>query len=135
MGNSYKLLDLFGETVGFTVNGLSSHRTCAGSLVSLIMVMITATYAFDKFRIMMGREDTSFQQVTEENTLNVDHIYEQSETQFLIAFGLFTYDVGMLSPEELAPYAYFSVILTVETDGYDDDDDIELSFVECENTD
>ena len=79
VGNSYKLLDLFGETIGFTVNGYSSHRTCAGSFVSLIVILITALYSVDKWTVMMDREDTSFQEVTDENALT-NRIYEQSET-------------------------------------------------------
>ena len=90
----------------------------------------------------MGREDTSFQQVTDENALS-NRIYEQSETEFKIAFGIFTYggdddddEEGMLSPEELAPYAYFSVTLSRDAkEKYKELEDIELSFDVCENVD
>ena len=60
ISKSYKLLDTFGESVGFTVDGSATHRTCIGSFVSMIVFILVFIYGFEKYFIMMDREDTNF---------------------------------------------------------------------------
>ena len=58
--DGYKAFDLFGESIGFTVKGSSTHRGYFGALVSMIIIFIVASYAIEKYFIMIYYDDTSF---------------------------------------------------------------------------
>ena len=60
IGNAYKMLDRFGETVNFTINGSTAHQGCCGAFVSMVILIIVASYAFDHFVIMWEYGDTSY---------------------------------------------------------------------------
>ena len=69
IGNAYKVLDLFGESINFTINGSSTHKGFCGAFVSMIILIIVASYAFDHFLIMWRYGDTSFQKVVDKNQI------------------------------------------------------------------
>ena len=71
IGNAYKMLDLFGENISFTINGSSTHKGFCGAFVSMIIVIIVASYAFDHFLIMWRYGDTSFQKVVDQSRSNL----------------------------------------------------------------
>ena len=54
-------MDIFGEGVGFNIGGDSStHQTFFGSLLTLVIIAITATYAFKRYKILSNYGDTTF---------------------------------------------------------------------------
>lgn len=53
MANKVKSIDIFGESVGFNIGGgKSTHQTYFGSLLTLAVIIITSTYAFQRYTIM-----------------------------------------------------------------------------------
>ena len=67
ISSTFKSLDLFGEGIGFTVGGNGTHRTCFGACLSLIAIVVTISYAQDRFKTMLAYGDTT-QQVTRQET-------------------------------------------------------------------
>ena len=53
-------IDLFPTDVSFRENGGDSFKTCYGACVSLFIILITIFYATNKFRTLVEREDTNF---------------------------------------------------------------------------
>lgn len=48
-------LDMFGESIGFNINGKRTYDTCAGALVSLAVIATVACYAQYKIRDFFDR--------------------------------------------------------------------------------
>ena len=60
---SFKSLDAFGETIGFSVKkGQKSFKTVRGAVLSLIIYSLIVIYGITKFQVMLNREDTKFQE-------------------------------------------------------------------------
>ena len=59
-GDFLKQFDLFGENVGFLVDGDDSFKTWPGTLFSLVIFVVVAYYGVQKFIIMKDRLDTTF---------------------------------------------------------------------------
>ena len=83
----------------------------------------------------MDREDTNFQSVTNENSLDTTHEFEIDETNFAISFGLIDSEFGFVLPEDHAQYVNWVVNIDAEGDGDDSDDLIPLSFHACSESD
>ena len=61
LGRKVKSLDMFGKGVGFNIGGgKATHQTYFGSLFTLLVIVITGTYAFKRYTVMSGYEDTVF---------------------------------------------------------------------------
>ena len=61
LGNRIKSVDIFGESVGFNIGGeTSTHKTYFGSLLTLVIIAITVTYAFKRYNVMSDYGDTTF---------------------------------------------------------------------------
>ena len=66
LGKKAKSIDMFGEGVGFNIGGgKETHKTYVGSILTLMVIMITATYIFKRYSVVSGYEDTLFQTSTE----------------------------------------------------------------------
>ena len=66
LGKKVKSIDMFGQGVGFKIGGgKATHQTYFGSLFTLFVIVITGTYAFKRYTVMSGYEDTVFQTQTE----------------------------------------------------------------------
>ena len=116
MGNAYKKLDLFGEHVSFTINGDDAQKSLCGAFLSMIIVIIVASYAFDNFIIMWEFGETSHQSVITENSVDPTRVFPQSETKLNFAFGVSLRETW-LSNEELLGYAQWTFVR------YDEDED------------
>ena len=65
LGDKIKKLDSFGEGVVFNIgDGKTAHKSYLGSLLTLIIIVITANYGFKRFTIMMEYEETLFHEFT-----------------------------------------------------------------------
>ena len=60
LGEAIKSFDLFGEGVTFEIEGRSTKTSYLGSLISLVIIVITTSYAFTRFNIMREYNDTSY---------------------------------------------------------------------------
>ena len=62
--NLLKKIDLFPSGVSFRFSGRESVGSIFGSCVSVVILIIVATYGYRKFDIMLEREDTTFMEYT-----------------------------------------------------------------------
>ena len=60
MTESVMLVDKYGETAQFSINGRSSYPSVFGTLVSLAVLAVVIPYAVNKFVIMQEFNDTNF---------------------------------------------------------------------------
>ena len=61
LGSRVKSIDIFGEGVGFNIGGgRSTYQTYFGSFLTLVVIVITSTYAFNRYTIMSEYGDTVF---------------------------------------------------------------------------
>ena len=51
-------LDLFGEEVGFSIDGAKAYPSCFGCLISLIVILFTSCYAYRQYENMLYFQDT-----------------------------------------------------------------------------
>ena len=58
LGRKVLRVDIFGETVGFSIDGSNSRRSILGALLSLAIFATVMTYATKKFGVMINRDDT-----------------------------------------------------------------------------
>ena len=110
LGNGYKSIDLYSQTVNFNIKGKQSHKSFIGAFVSTFVVLLVFFYGLDKFKIMLDRSDTNY---TEVHNINEDVESSQreftfEETNFDVAFGLTSGSLG-ISEEEMSGYAEWFV--------------------------
>ena len=64
-----KSIDMFEESIGFSMDkkGNASNKSVLGALLSLIVIVISTTYAVKRYGVMVNFEDTVHSQVEEIN--------------------------------------------------------------------
>ena len=106
-----KSIDIFGDSVGFTVNnGSSTYQTWTGTFVSIVIQILVIIYAVKKFTIMTNYEDTNFQSILEKHAIPVDKNFTSEDINFNIAFALFQYDqkgVSIVTEKDMYGYLEF----------------------------
>ena len=60
VAKTFKSLDLFGEGVSLEVDGQATHKTWVGALFSLVIIVVTISYAVTRFEVMRKYGDTTF---------------------------------------------------------------------------
>ena len=85
IGSLFKKLDQFGENKQFTVDSEGSYKSIVGSLVSMLINLLLLVYFHTKFLSLTNREEFSLYTIVDRNSLDVDEIYHQNETQFSFA--------------------------------------------------
>ena len=102
VGGVFTSIDFFGETADFSIEGKRTVKSVFGALISLVIVVVTFVYGTNKFIIMYNRENTDYQTIETEVGLEVDRIFEQTETGAFIAFGLASSsNQSMILPEQM----------------------------------
>ena len=61
LGDKFKSLDFFGQTVGFQIAGKGSLNSYLGALVSLLISAVSLFYAVGRFETMLAYGDTVYQ--------------------------------------------------------------------------
>ena len=86
LGEAIKSFDLFGEGVVFEIEGRPTKTSYLGSLISLVIIVITISYAFTRFGIMRDHSDTSYQETTSDAEYSPESplTYEKSHFDFAI---------------------------------------------------
>ena len=66
LGSAFKSLDLFGQGIGFTISGNDTHQTLCGAILSLMAIIVTVSYAQDRFKTMWAFGDTTYQETKQD---------------------------------------------------------------------
>ena len=61
MKNKFLSIDFLGEPITFNIHGRNTYRTCFGSMLVTLILIVTMTYASIKFGDMMNYADTNHQ--------------------------------------------------------------------------
>ena len=59
--------DFFGEQVGFSINGQSSHKSYEGTIISLGILATVLSFAINKFILSITHSDTMHLSAVEKN--------------------------------------------------------------------
>ena len=111
LGEAIKSFDLFGEGVTFEIEGRSTKTSYLGSLISLVIIVITTSYAFTRFGIMREYNDTSYQETTSDAEYSPESPLTYEKSQFDFAIGIQDNNAGELQfPADIDTHFYFSVI-------------------------
>ena len=103
---------MFGEGIGFNIGeGKTTHHTYLGSLLKLVVIVITLTYTFKRYEVMSQYADTVFQTSKEPNPDTRASPLRQDESNFNLMLNLVLY-----SPDG-------SIVLLGNSGGY-----LELNF-------
>ena len=85
----YRRFDIFGQGVSFNVDGKEKVNSCMGASMSLLVAVVTITYAWTRFGVLLEFGDTKFQDRKDYCGSAIEtEVFSQSDTNFNIAFGL-----------------------------------------------
>ena len=65
-----KRLDIFGSKIGFNIDGSETHQTYMGALFTLVTVILSVIYGSIRFKTMIDKDDTQYQETVETNFLD-----------------------------------------------------------------
>ena len=88
LGDIIKSFDLFGEGVGFEIEGRATNTSYLGSLISLAIIVITFSYAASRFTVMSDYADTSHQTTTSQSEYSQENPLTYEQTNFNFALSL-----------------------------------------------
>ena len=83
----FKIFDLYGESVGFTIdNGNRKYNSVIGALLSVVVLAAVASQSVEKYDVLRSRGDTNYQEFSSEQ--REGKVLNRKETNFQIAFGI-----------------------------------------------
>ena len=92
-------IDLFAEKPEIQIDNESSYPSINGLIVSIAIIIVISSYGLDKFQIMLNYEDTSFKEVTDSNSLDLNETFNHQQIEVDLAMsvggyidGEYTYD-------------------------------------------
>ena len=68
---TFKSFDQWGEGVGFQIKGEGTYNSYTGAFLTLVIIVITLSYAIKQYGTMVDYEDTKYMQIIEKNA-NID---------------------------------------------------------------
>ena len=81
----FKMFDLYGESVGFTIDkGNEKYRTVIGAVLSIVVLAAVASQSIVKFEVLVNRSDTNYQEFLVDQEENKVLTFEN--TNFNLAF-------------------------------------------------
>ena len=60
VANTLRKVDIFGESVAFSIGDETSVKSLLGSVMTILVTVVTLMYAWNRFTVMVGYEDTRF---------------------------------------------------------------------------
>ena len=69
-GDLLRSFDNYGESASFLIKGKSKENTICGSLISILILLVTLSYAVRRFNVMRNYQDTTHIKVEEHNVNN-----------------------------------------------------------------
>ena len=97
-------LDLFSESIQFSINGKRAHRSILGSIFSLGIFATVLAFGINKFKVSLSYQDTLFQQTIEKN------YYEENVEYKFDGFGLAYSVVNLNTNQPIVDYQRFMKI-------------------------
>ena len=137
LSRTVKAFDIFGETVSFEYDGKSTYRSYLGSLLSIGIIVITISYAVNRFLVMQDRADTVHLQTPITDLYSKESPLDYSMTEFDFAFGLQSTSSFNIKFEDPEGYAEFRVFIREygPVNGVYKLEDKELAYHRCTKED
>ena len=88
--DKFKDLDLFGQGVNLTVKGKDTYRTCFGALLALQIYLTVFLYGFNKYDLLINRQDTSHQSIINANEFKATDPFSLKEIEANFAISLWS---------------------------------------------
>ena len=105
-----KKFDLFGAPIPtFNIKGSSDVKTSLGGVLSGIIIVTVNIFAMMKFKHLIDHKNPSISTYENENSLEVDDVFDTTHEDFALAFALTNYMSGkpMDDPHFLRWYAVY----------------------------
>jgi len=74
-----KQVDMFGQSVGFLVDGESTYTTWIGAIVSAVIIGLTLTFTSTKYVALRDKTDTNFSTFSKVGEQAPDFSYGQDD--------------------------------------------------------
>ena len=108
----YRRFDIFGQGVSFNVDGKEKVNSCMGATMSLLVAVVTITYAWTRFGVLLEFGDTKFQDSEDYRGSAIEtEVFSQADTNFNIAFGLQPVPGSGFTIDDFTGYLDFVVVL------------------------
>ena len=115
-GKLLRKFDNYGENASFLIKGESRENTVCGSLVSIVILVITFSYALQRLSVMKEFQDSTHI-VASEPDVNNKRKVTQAESGFNFAIGLI--NSSTLKPEPIDTHGLVELsINTNEWEGF-----------------
>ena len=102
VGKTLMSIDMFGERVGFQIEGMNSYPTACGTIVSILTLALVLIYALKQWTAMAKYNETRFQSIFEpvvdSDVINQD---ESNIDFYIYVYNFFTPNVN---GDGLAPF-------------------------------
>ncbi|TNV82719.1 hypothetical protein FGO68_gene2428 [Halteria grandinella] len=125
MKESFKSVDMFGQSVSFTWNGEDTYKTSWGAFLSWIILLIMAAYTIYRLIYMVNRWNPGVAKTTLIRGADEDEPFSPSESGFDFAFG-----IGKDLPKDIGFFTVRHVNQTV-INGARDKNKTDLTFTQC----
>ena len=94
-------IDKYGESASFNIDGNRTFRSVYGTVISILVLLVAIPYGVNKFVVMQGRDDTSFQSITLDNNISDTEQFGYADTKLNLMFIFTDFNVKPYSKEEL----------------------------------
>ena len=89
----FKMFDLYGESVGFTIdNGNRKYNSVIGAALSILVFAAVALQSIEKYGVLVTRGDTNHQEFYQDQAK--DFVVNNRNSNFTIAFGIIQKGTG-----------------------------------------
>ena len=83
----FRGIDLFGESVNFTIDGGTTYNSVCGAMASLLVLFVIMVQLQEKFAVVLNRGDTSYSTRVEALS-EANMVLTHENSQFNFAFGV-----------------------------------------------
>ena len=90
VADKFMSLDMFGETLTFTIDSADTYPSLCGTIVSLAIFALVLPYGAHKFTTMWEYGDTSHQDITDENSISAYTLFPYEKTHANLMVKLFS---------------------------------------------
>ena len=104
---SIKSFDSFGKGVSFEIDGDSVKRSYLGAFFSIGIIVLTLSYAQNRYMSMIEYGNSSYQSTENDNVTDIENQLTHENTGLDIAIGLFKN--GEWNPHYIDPTGYIQI--------------------------
>ena len=84
----FRRIDIFGQSVGFTLDDGEKYKTSPGALLSLIAMIIVLIQFYQKMNVLVFKRDTNYMTTIELGDNSAEEAIGFEETGINFAFGI-----------------------------------------------